>query len=87
VSAGPAVPTAWSTAREALAVVRYPVHLRRTVAVAVVVGSLLFAVNQLEVVLSGDATTSTWIKIVITYAVPFCVANDGVLSATKRPRG
>jgi hypothetical protein len=76
--------TGWSSWSEIPAVVRNPVHLRRTLAVALVVGTILFLVNQLDVVLSGDATTVTWIKVVVTFVVPFCVANFGVLSATRR---
>ncbi len=59
-------------------------NLTRTVSVALVVGSILFAINQLDVVMSGEATAGTWIKAVSTYVVPFVVANYGVLSATRR---
>jgi hypothetical protein len=64
--------------------VRYPPHLRKTVSVALVVGTILFAINQLDVVLRGDATTAVWLKSVLTYVVPFCVSNYGVLVATRR---
>ncbi len=58
-------------------------HLVRTVTVALVVGTLLFVINQLDVVMSGDATPRTWVKAASTYVVPFCVANYGVLTATR----
>jgi len=74
----------WSSAVEALGVVLYRRHLVRTITVAVVVGTVLFCINQLDVVLSGDATTATYIKSATTYLVPFCVANYGVLTATRR---
>ena len=74
----------WSSAAEALGVVLYRRHLVRTITVAVVVGTVLFCINQLDVVLSGDATTATYIKSATTYLVPFCVANYGVLTATRR---
>lgn len=77
----------WSDWSQAVAVVLYRPHLRRTVSVAVVVGTILFLINQLDVVLSGDATGRTWIKAVTTYIVPFCVANYGVLTGTRRPAG
>ena len=48
------------------------------------VGSILFCINQLDVVLRGDATTAVWLKGGLTYLVPFCVSNAGVLVATKR---
>ena len=47
------------------------------------VGTLLFVINQLDVVMSGDATPRTWVKAASTYVVPFCVANYGVLTATR----
>jgi hypothetical protein len=77
-------PPTWATWREALAVIGYRPHLRRTVAIAVLVGTILFAINQLDVVLRGDATTVVWIKTAVTYLVPFAVANAGVLVATRR---
>ena len=48
-------------------------------------GTVLFCINQLDVVLRGDATTVTWIKGAITYLVPFVVSNLGVLVASRRP--
>ena len=59
-------------------------HLVRTITVALVVGTVLFCINQLDVVISGDATTTTYIKSATTYLVPFFVANYGVLTATRR---
>jgi hypothetical protein len=74
----------WRTLREAIAVVIYPRHLRKTISIALVVGTILFAINQLDVVLGGNATTVVWIKSAVTYLVPFCVSNAGVLVATHR---
>lgn len=74
----------WSSLREAPRVVLHRPHLTRTLSVALVVGSVLFAINQLDVVVAGDATTRTWAKTAITYVVPFLVANYGVLTATRR---
>jgi hypothetical protein len=36
-------------------VVKWPPHLKRTVLTAVVVGTILFAINQLNVVIDGHA--------------------------------
>ncbi len=58
-------------------------HLARTVAVAVIVGTVLFAINQLDVLLAGRATGITWLKVALTYLVPFLVSNYGVLSASR----
>lgn len=74
----------WSRWIDAPAVVLHRRNLLRTVTVSLVVGSILFVINQLDVVLAGDATLRTWIKTAITYVVPFLVANYGVLTATRR---
>ena len=76
----------WSTWREIGAVVMCPRHLRRTTAIALLIGSIFFAMNQLAVVLSGDATPVIWLKVALTYLTPFCMSNFGILTATRRPR-
>jgi len=48
------------------------------------VGTILFCINQLNFVLEGKANAVLWIKVGVTYLVPFCVANAGILVATKR---
>jgi hypothetical protein len=47
-----------------------------------VVGTVLFCINQLDVVMRGDATAVVWIKSAVTYLVPFVVSNAGVLVAS-----
>lgn len=64
----------------------YRPHLRTTVTIALIVGTVLFAINQLDVVLRGDATTAVWIKAGVTFLVPFCVSNAGVLVASRVDR-
>jgi hypothetical protein len=59
-------------------------HLRRTVCIALVVGVVLTAINQLDVIVGGDATTTTWVKCGLNFLVPFVVSNLGLLSG--RPR-
>jgi hypothetical protein len=73
----------WSNLRQALAVVAYRPHLRQTIRVALIIGTILFSINQLDVVLRDQATVATWMKGALTYLVPFCVANYGILVATK----
>lgn len=80
-------PPSWSNWRQALDVVRHPPHLRKTVRVMLVVGTILFCINQLDLVVTGRATTSVWLKSALTYLVPFCVANWGILIATRRRPG
>jgi hypothetical protein len=74
----------WATWREALAVVRYGPHLRKTIRVALIVGTVIFSINQLDVVLRHKATLATYLKGALTYLVPFCVSNYGILVATRR---
>jgi hypothetical protein len=76
-------PPTWTSWRQAVAVVTYPPHLRKTITIALIVGTILFCINQLDVVLRGDATASVWIKSAVTYLVPFCVSNAGVLVASR----
>ena len=84
---GGAEPPTWATWREARAVLAHPPHLRRTAAIALVVGTILFGINQLDVVLRGEADTVVWIKAAVTYLVPFCVSCAGVLVGTRCPPG
>ncbi len=58
-------------------------NLRRTLAVALLVGTVLLAINQLDVVVAGRATPATWVKIALTYLVPFCVANYGLVVGAR----
>ena len=58
-------------------------NLPSTAAVAVVVGTILLAINQLDVLLAGRATGVTWLKIALTYLVPFLVANYGIVTASR----
>jgi hypothetical protein len=63
--------------------VRYccrPDHLRRTTRIALVVGVVLTLINQLDVILEGDATELTGVKAGMNFLVPFVVSNLGLLS-------
>jgi hypothetical protein len=62
----------------------WPGNIEKTALTALVVGSILFAINQLNVVLDGEATPVVWVKTGVTYLVPFVVANVGILIATHR---
>jgi cytosine/adenosine deaminase-related metal-dependent hydrolase len=74
----------WQNWREALAVVRAPHNVKRTLVIAVTVGSVFFAMNQLGTILAGHAGTIVWLKAAMTYLTPLIVSNVGVLSATRR---
>ena len=73
----------WSTWREGVRVVVAPRQLRRTVSVALIVGSAFFAMNQLGVIVAGHATALVCVKATLTYLTPLVVSNVGVLSATR----
>lgn len=83
-SSEPTPEPTWSSWAEASRVVLDRRHLRATIRITLVVGTVLFCINQLDVVLAGDASTATWVKSGITYLVPFVVSNLGVLTATRR---
>jgi hypothetical protein len=74
-----------STLRAAFALVTCRRHLASTLLTALVVGTVLFCINQLDVVLRGKATALVWFKTGLTYVVPFVSSNIGILIATHRP--
>lgn len=51
---------------------------RRSLYVAIVVGAILNLINQGDAVF-GDRTVN-WIKVVLTFVVPYCVATYGAVS-------
>jgi hypothetical protein len=83
-----AAPTdTWSTPLEALRIVFLRTTVRRTIPIALVVGTILSLINQAGVILGGDATLVTWVRVGANYLVPFCVSSLGFLSATRRTAG
>ncbi len=77
---------AWATPGEALGLVFLRPTLRRTVRIALVVGTILSLVNQGAVILGGHASTGAWLRVAANYFVPFCVSSAGFLSATRVAR-
>jgi len=59
---------------------------KRALRVALIVGSILAVVNHGDVVLTGQATTTVWIKIVLTFLVPYCVATFASVQAIRQQR-
>ena len=58
-----------------------PPILNRSVKIAVVVGTLLNLINQGDRLFgAGDIN---WIKLVLTFLVPFCVATFGAWAALR----
>jgi hypothetical protein len=78
-------PATWSTWREVASVVVASQNLRKTISIALIVGTAFFAMNQLGVIMAGRATALIWLKTALTYLTPLFVSNFGILSATRRP--
>ena len=74
----------WSRWQDITRVCFHSAHLRKTVAMALTAGTVLFFINQFDVVISGRATPLVWLKVGITYLVPFCVSNYGIVVASHR---
>ena len=58
--------------------------LKRSLAAAVVVGTVLTALNQGDAIASGNAGGALYWKIPLTYCVPFIVATYGALTNSRR---
>jgi hypothetical protein len=58
---------------------------RRSLVVAIVVGTILNAINQGDVLLAGHVLN--WSKIVLTYLVPYAVSTYGAVSFQLRVMG
>jgi hypothetical protein len=61
----------------------YPRVFRRAIGVAAVVGTILFIINQVEVVIAGHVTPLVVAKILLTYLVPFSVSTYSALRINK----
>jgi hypothetical protein len=56
---------------------------RRALQVSAVVGTILFIINQLAVVLSGMVTSLVVLRIALTYVVPFLVSTYSALNINR----
>jgi hypothetical protein len=74
----------WAAAVDAAAYCARPAHLRRTLAIAAVVGVVLTVANEGDVMLSGAATLGMALKVVANFVTPFIVSNLGLLSGRRR---
>lgn len=57
----------------------YKPMLLRSIIIAVVVGTILTAINQGNLIINGDFPSGLYWKVPLTYCVPFCVATAGAL--------
>lgn len=56
----------------------------RALGVALVVGTILFAINQLDAVLRGELSLILAAKVALTYLVPYCVSTYSALEASRQ---
>lgn len=76
----------WTRPVEAVGLVLRGRTARVAVPVAAVVGTVVSAVNQSDVIIGGQVTAITWVRIAINYLVPFVVASVAYLSACRGSR-
>ena len=58
-------------------------NIQRAIVVAIVVGSLLNAINSYDVFWENNFTFRNIIRITLTYITPFCVSMYSSIKATK----
>lgn len=63
---------------------QHPPMLQRSFLTAVVIGTVLTAINQGNTLAAGHATWALAWKVPLTYCVPFCVATWGALTNARR---
>ena len=59
--------------------------LRRSFLVAIIVGTILTAINQGNIIAAGDIPAALFWKVPLTYCVPFAVATTGALLNARSP--
>lgn len=76
----------WSSWREAIVLIVKGATFRTASKIAIIVGTLLTAVNQGAVIVTGDATLATWLRTVANYLIPYTVASLGYLAPFRNSR-
>ncbi len=74
----------WSTPLDACVLIAKGTTFRTASKIALVVGTLLTAVNQGAVIVSGHASLTTWARTVANYLIPYTVASIGYLTPFRR---
>ncbi len=57
-----------------LCVAARPDVVRRSIKVCLIVGTLLVLINYLDRAMNGDLSLTDLVKMLLTYAVPYCVS-------------
>ncbi len=73
----------WSRPADAVVLVLRGRTARVAVPVAAVVGTVISVVNQAGVIVAGEATGFTWVRIAVNFVVPYIVASVAYLSACR----
>ena len=63
----------------------HPPMVQRSLIIALVVGTLLTAINHGDLIVQGDLSSSLAWKVPLTYLVPYCVATLGAVLNARRP--
>jgi hypothetical protein len=61
--------------------------VRRSLRVALLVGSLLVAINHGDHLLSGEVSATGWLKMALTFLVPYGVSTYASVGAIRSGRG
>jgi len=62
---------------------RHPSVVRRALKVAVLVGTLLVAINHGGALLAGELDATRAIQVLLTYLVPYCVSTYAAVGALR----
>lgn len=69
-----------------LATARRPEIVRRSLRIASVVGTILVAINYTDRLLAGTLSSFDWVKMGVTYLVPYCVSTYAAVEAVRGVR-
>lgn len=67
-------------------VILHPAVWKRSLITALIVGTILTAINQGNLILSHGISGEIALKMGLTYCVPFCVSTSGALGAARIER-
>ncbi|HEU0195586.1 MAG TPA: hypothetical protein VFQ88_00040 [Nevskiaceae bacterium] len=78
------LPAIVAALRQWLRTVLTPIHLKRTLLIALVVGTWLNLFNHLDQLLRGAINLPLAVKLALNYVTPFVVSNIGLLARHTR---
>lgn len=68
---------------EWISIAKRPEVLRRSVKVGLLVGTILGALNYGDMIVTGTMATGDWLKMALTYLVPFSVSTHASVTAIR----